>query len=60
MKIQGVAQLTFPARKGQGIQVVRRFGEYFLCILSNLCVSLQDEWTRYVESIGENGDQNTE
>jgi hypothetical protein len=60
MEIQGVAQLTFAARKGQGIQVVGRFGEYFLCILPNLCVSLQDEWTGYVGSIGETGDQNTE
>ena len=40
--------------------MVLRFGEYFLCILSNLCVSLQDEWARYVGSIDETGDQNTE
>ena len=55
----GLAQLTFAARKGQGIQMVLRFGESFLYILSNLCVSLQDEWARYVGSIGETGDYNT-
>jgi hypothetical protein len=60
MEIQGLAQLTFAARKGQGIQVVLRFGEYFLSILSCLCVCLQDEWARYVGSIGETDDQNTE
>jgi hypothetical protein len=60
MEIQGLAKLSFGEGKGQGIKVVLRFGEYFLCILSNLYVSVQDEWTRYVGSIGETGDQDTE
>lgn len=42
MEIRGLAQLTFAARKGQDIQVVLRFEEYFLLyIVQFMCVSIR-------------------
>jgi len=42
MEIQGLAQLIFAARKGQDIQVVLRFEEYFLLYIAQfMCVSIR-------------------